>query len=95
MASRHQVKCIRKRGDHYNPHERIEGIGGTNPNGERWFLSEDRAISSIETGEWSFYTSVGGRQADVVIAIHNGRKYLKTTADGYEPDNLLALPECP
>jgi len=30
----------------------------------------------------------------VIVAVHNGRKYLKTAADGYSPDNLLALPEC-
>src|ERR1017187_4237659 len=30
----------------------------------------------------------------IVVASHNGRKYLKTTADGYAPNNLLALREC-
>jgi hypothetical protein len=25
----------------------------------------------------------------------SGREYLKTNADHYKPDNLLALPECP
>jgi hypothetical protein len=29
-----------------------------------------------------------------LLATHNGRKYLKTTADSYRPDNLLSLPEC-
>jgi hypothetical protein len=33
--------------------------------------------------------------AEVIIATHLGHKYLKTTADGVHPDNLLALPECP
>lgn len=90
-----QVKCITKRGDHYNPHERIQGIGGSNPNGKRWWLREDQAISGIEADKWSFYTCERGVHADVIIATHNRRKYLKTTADGYRPDNLLSLPECP
>jgi len=32
---------------------------------------------------------------DVIIAVHNGNEYLKTTADGLHPNNLLALPDCP
>jgi hypothetical protein len=94
-TSRHQVRCIRKRGDHYNPHERIEGIGGINADSSRWFVMEDRAIRGIETAEWSFYTNVNGKIADVIVSVHNQRKYLKTTADGYAPNNLLNLPECP
>ena len=84
-----QVTCIRKRGDHYDPHERIEGIGGSG-----WYKSESEAIGDIENGRNSFYVSVGGRTVRVIVATHNGRKYLKTEADGYRPDNLLALPEC-
>jgi hypothetical protein len=93
MASRHQVSCINKR-IHGDPHERIENIGGVS-DGKQWKLSEDEAISGIESGKWAFYVSVGGRSVDVVVAAHKGRKYLKTVADGYAPDNLLSLPECP
>jgi hypothetical protein len=32
---------------------------------------------------------------NVIVATHNGNKYIKTEADGIHPDNLLALPECP
>jgi len=84
-----RVKCITKRGDHYNPHERIQAIGG-----DGWYHSEDQAITYIERGVHSYYVSVGGRTVPVIVAVHNGRKYLKTSADGYSPDNLLALPEC-
>jgi hypothetical protein len=87
---RYQVTCINKRGSHYDAHERIEFIGQQSA----WKLSEDSAIRRIEGGSDSFYTFVNGRQAEVVVAIHNGRKYLKTDADGYSPNNLLALPEC-
>jgi Protein of unknown function (DUF3892) len=84
-----QVTCITKRGNHYNPHERIAAIGGAG-----WYHAEDQAIANIERGINSYYVSVGGRTVPVIVATHNGRKYLKTVADGYSPDNLLALPEC-
>lgn len=84
-----QVTCINKRGGHYNPHERISHIGGVG-----WKHTEDQAIRNIESGAQSYYVSKGGRSVWVVVATHNYRKYLKTTDDGYEPNNLLALPEC-
>jgi hypothetical protein len=94
MASRHQVGCINKTG-HHDPHRRIQNIGGVNADGKRWKITEDEAIAGIESGKWSFYVSVNSRTVDVVIATHNGRKYLKTVADGLHPNNLLELPECP
>lgn len=85
-----QVTCIKKRGSHYSPHERIERIGG-----DGWSESEAVAIGKIETGmEW-YCTQVNGRVANLVVDIHMGRKYLKTENDRYAPDNLLSLPECP
>jgi hypothetical protein len=85
----YQVTCITKRGGHLNPHERIERIGGSG-----WSDSETQAILNIKTGAKSYYVSVNGRPVDVVIAEHEGREYLKTRADDYEPNNLLALREC-
>ena len=89
-----QVQCINKR-QHQNPHERIQNIGGTNPDGRNWKMSETAAITGIRNGTYSFYVSVGGKTVTVIIASHQGRDYLKTTADGYAPNNLLNLPECP
>lgn len=89
-----QVRCINKQ-DRYNPHSRIINIGGINPNGTRWKLPEDQAIRDIESGKYSFYVIVGGRSVKIIIAFHEGRKYLKTEADGITPNNLLSLPECP
>lgn len=86
-----RITCINKRGGHFNPHERIEYIGNQESN---WKLAEDDAISRIETNRDSFFTEVNGKRADVIVAVHNSRKYLKTKADGYSPDNLLSLPEC-
>lgn len=87
-----QVTCIRKR-DRQNPHERIEGIGGHSPS--QWYIPEETAIRNVERDAQSYYTSVGGHSVWVIVATHNGRKYLKTQADSYSPDNLLSLPECP
>ena len=89
--ARRKVTCINKRGSHYDPHERISHIGNSS---EGWKLTEDEAIRAIENHTSSFYTLVNGREAEVIVATHKGRKYLKTTADGYRPDNLLSLPEC-
>ena len=95
MASRYQVSCINKT-DRYNAHERIRSIGGRNGDGTGWKLSQEDAIGGIESGKWAFYVSQQGHTVDVVIALSaHGHKYLKTVADGQQPDNLLSLPECP
>jgi hypothetical protein len=71
-------------------------IGGMNAGTERWKLTTDQAIAGIESGTYSFYVAVNGREADVVVAVSAaGHKYLKTTADSTTADNLLSLPECP
>jgi hypothetical protein len=94
MPSRHEVLCITK-SDRYNPHERILSIGGRNDDGTAWKLPQPDAIQGIEAGKWAFYVRRGGITANVVIAISRyGHKYLKTEADGEQPDNLLSLPEC-
>jgi hypothetical protein len=95
MATNIQIQCVNKT-DRYNPHERISHVGGVNADGTRWKLTEDQAIQGIESGKWSFYVSAGGRSVWVVVATSRyGNKYLKTQADGEQPDNLLSLPECP
>lgn len=94
MAMEVRVTCINKT-DRTNPHERISHIGGINADGGKWHLSETEAIAGIEQGKWSFYVDrPQGDRVSVIVATRLGRKYLKTTADGDEPNNLLALPEC-
>ena len=95
MGMQHEVKCINK-SDRYNPHERIVSIGGVNPDATRWKLSQQDAIKGIEDGKWSFYVAKNGNVVAVVVAVSaQGNKYLKTQADGEQPNNLLSLPECP
>ena len=83
-----QIECVNK-DPRQDPHKRIENVGGSD-----WKITEAEAIRNIENGE-RYYVSVEGRTVSVEIAEHEGRKYLKTEEDGYSPDNLLSLPECP
>ena len=93
MAIRKQVSCINKR-DHQNAHERIINIGGVH-NGLRWKLAESTAIFNIKYKIEEYFVIVNGSSVNVIIGMHNGREYLKTENDGYAPNNLLNLPECP
>ncbi len=94
MPSRHEILCINK-SDRNNPHERIVNIGGRNNDGTAWKLSQEKAIEGIDRGDWEFFVQKGGTTTNVVVAISRyGNKYLKTQADGEQPDNLLSLPEC-
>lgn len=94
MAKRVRIRCINKT-DRQNPHERIQNVGGVNSDNSRWKQSQQQTIREIEAGEWEYYVSEDGKIVDVIVATHNGNKYIKTKADGVQPDNLLALPECP
>ena len=94
MATRVEIRCINK-SDHADPHDRILNVGGINADGTRWKLSQSEAIHSIVNDTYLFYVKRGGNITYVVIATQSGWKYLKTTADGDQPDHLLSLPECP
>ena len=93
MADRFQVSCINKI-DRPNPHERITHIGGVS-NGKSWKITQQDAITGIETGKWDFFVKVGGKEVNVIVAVSRyNNKYLKTEADGEQPNNFLSLSEC-
>jgi hypothetical protein len=89
-----QVSCINKT-DRMNPHERIRRVGGMNGDGTRWSMDLDVAIRWIKEGN-RLWVQVAGKRVWVIIARSaQGHEYLKTEADGEQPNNLLSLPECP
>lgn len=95
MAISVEISCINK-SDRPNPHERIRAVGGVSPDGSRWKLSQEEAIQGVMEQRWSFYVTRNGRKVDVIVAkSQHGHPYLKTVADGEQPNNLLSLPECP
>lgn len=86
----YQVTCIRRDGRDLD--RRIDRIGGFG-----WSLTIDDAIQTILNGEHRFWTSVNNQSVWIVVRKRqtNGRLYLATENDGYPPNNLLSLPECP
>ena len=96
MASTQRIRCINKQ-PRQDPYHQITHVGGTNPDGSRWRITQDQAIREIENGQWRYYVErPPGDRVWVVVAISRyGNKYLKTENDGDEPNNLLSLPECP
>lgn len=56
----------------------------------------DTIINWINGRVHRFFVTVWGRTVQVVTRVHptSGRWYLTTEADGFPPNNLLALPDC-
>jgi len=99
MALRLRIKCIVRTG-RPEAHERIQSVGGTidgSADGRRWKHFETYSILCIKTRTYAYYiVNNEGQEVDVVIATSpGGQEYLKTTADGEQPDGLLSLPDCP
>ncbi|MCO4092865.1 MAG: DUF3892 domain-containing protein [Sphingorhabdus sp.] len=92
--STYQITCIRR--DGRDADRRIDRLGGIRPDGGGWNDTIDAVIQSIETGH-RFWTTALGKAVWVEVRRHpvSGRKYLATENDGFPPNNLLSLPECP
>ncbi len=89
-----QIDCIVK-ADRYNPFEAIQTVGGPNPGGRRWQLSQQEVIHWIDDLGKSFHVeSRHGRVRVVTATSPHGNRYIKTEADGKEPNNLLELTSC-
>lgn len=91
MASQYQVTCHKP--DNNDPDRRLQGLGG--PGGQGWYLPINSLITLINDGDQFWTVNQQGNSVWIVIATRNGRDYLRTTSDGIEPNNLLALPHCP
>ena len=89
------ITCATKLGDNYDPYERITHLEGVSGNNEKISLSSERMIKLIESGKYVYYVDVNNRKVKIIVAERLGKKYLKTESDGYEPNNLLALGDCP
>lgn len=91
MGNSYQVTCTKK--DGADPDRRIDALGGPG-----WKTSPiDDVIRWIESGH-TFWVEVDRRRVTVLVRQHNtGRrlKYLTTEGDGFPPNNLLKLPDCP
>ena len=83
-----QVRCINKQ-PRNDTHEGITHLGGAN-----WKWPRADVIRSIEGQTNTFFTMVNGKRADIAVVQGPHGKYVRTHADGYYNDNLLALMEC-
>ena len=89
----YEVKCITK-SHRLDPHERILWLGGVYSGNLPWKFSQQDVVRLIEAGD-SFKVTRGGHSVKLIVAKSNyGNKYVKTEADGEQPNNLLSLPEC-
>lgn len=88
-----RVDCTAKEST-AQPHGRISAIGGKKPDGSCWKRSQAAAIAEIESGAQTFYVNLNGAVPNVVVAVADGVKYLKTQFDQHAPTTLLALPDC-
>jgi hypothetical protein len=83
-----QVTCINKP-NRNSSHEAITHLGG---NGWRWTRAQ--VIASIEAGTNTFFTYVNGKRGEIGLVKGPTGSYVRTHADGYYNNDLLALPEC-
>lgn len=95
MSRSIQIKFVHTSTDSNSP-QQIRYIGGVDPAGVRWRLSEADAIAGMESGNWRFYATIDGHAVWLTIAhTPDGHKYLKAMTDAVTPDPLLSLSDNP
>jgi hypothetical protein len=73
--------------------EHIIRVKGQSGNGGIFDNSVSEIVQMIESGNYTFVVTHGGKPAEVGVRVSSaGRKYIQTHADGYWNNNLLALP---
>ncbi len=91
----YRITCSTKDGP--DPDYRIDGLGGPDPKGSgRWYGTIDQVLQSMDAGH-TFWVMVDGKRVAAIPMKHprSGRRYVTTEADGFPPNNLLNLPDCP
>jgi hypothetical protein len=83
----YQVTCINKQ-PRNDTHEGITHIGGSG-----WRLTRAEAVAHVRAGTHSFFTNVNGKRAEV--GVPENTDYLRTHADGYYSNDLLAFQNAP
>ncbi|WP_434045158.1 MULTISPECIES: DUF3892 domain-containing protein [Sorangium] len=96
MAQSMRIRCIRKT-DRTSAHERIRTVGGLNPDGTSWRKTQEATVNDIKNKICNYHVErPEGHRVNVIVGRSTlGHEYLKTEADGEQPNNLLSLPECP
>ena len=92
MAELPNYQVTAHRPDNADADRRLQGLGGSG-----WYNDIDSLIAGIESKIFRLWTTTpDGKSVWVKVEVRprTGRKYLKTEADGVEPNNLLALPRC-
>ncbi len=87
-----RITCADKRAA--GEQDQVTDIGGGTAH-NKWKHSQEEAIANVEADPSAYFVTVNGHNVRVVVATcRQGRKYLKTAADGAHENNLLKLPPC-
>lgn len=86
----YEVTCITLAYGSYG----FEAITHLGINGRQWTKAE--VIAALESAypQYTFYTSVNGQVAILIVVDGPRGKYVRTWADGSPNNNLLELPRC-
>ncbi len=83
-----RITCIIPNQD--EPEARVAGVGAR----FGWTEWEAQIIGEIEDGA-NYYVEVDDQRVEIVVAQHDGRKYLRTDPNKTATNILLSLPHCP